>query len=217
MASRLTPRIGLWYKVLRALPGITRYPVRLAFALIFFPLPMNIEKNKVVTFHYTVFEANGDQAETSRDREPLTILYGAGNIIPGLEKALDGKAAGDHVEVTVAPEEGYGPHQQALLQRVPKKHFGKTRLVPGQMLMAQTQQGSRPLKVIKVGMSVVDVDFNHPMAGKTLRFEVDIEAVRDATEDEIAHGHAHGPDGHGHETEAPAQAAKAPAQEADQG
>lgn len=161
---------------------------------------MNIEKNKVVTFHYTVFEADGSQTETSRERDPLTILFGAGNIIPGLEKALEGKAVGDHVEVTVSPEEAYGERSDALLQRVPKKHFGKARLVPGQMLMAQTRQGSRPLKVIKVGMSVVDVDFNHPMAGKTLRFEVDVEAVREATEEEIAHGHAHGPDGHAHES-----------------
>ncbi len=159
---------------------------------------MNIEKNKVVTFHYSVFESDGSQAETSQGRDPLVILYGAGNIIPGLEKALEGKAAGDHVEVTVPPEEGYGERSDAALQRVPKKHFGDTKLVPGQMLVAQTKQGSRPLKVVKVGMSVVDVDFNHPMAGKTLRFEVDIQDVRDATADEIAHGHAHGPDGHDH-------------------
>lgn len=160
---------------------------------------MNIEKNKVVTFHYTVFETDGSQAETSRGRDPLVILFGAGNIIPGLENALEGKAAGEHVEVTVSPAEAYGERSDTLLQRVPKKHFGNTKLVPGQMLMAQTQQGTRPMKVVKVGMSVVDVDFNHPMAGKTLRFEVDIQDVREATEEEIAHGHAHGPDGaHAH-------------------
>ena len=157
---------------------------------------MNIEKNKVVTFHYSVFEADGTQAETSQGRDPLVILYGYGNIIPGLEKALEGKAAGDHVEVTVEPEEAYGERSDALLQRVPKKRFGDAKLVPGQMLMVQTEQGSRPLKVLKVGMSVVDVDFNHPMAGKTLRFEVDIQSVRDGNEEEIAHGHAHGSDGH---------------------
>ncbi len=160
---------------------------------------MNIEKNKVVTFHYTVFETDGTQAETSQGRDPLVILFGAGNIIPGLENALEGKAAGEHVEVTVSPAEAYGERSDTLLQRVPKKHFGNTKLVPGQMLMAQTQQGTRPMKVVKVGMSVVDVDFNHPMAGKTLRFEVDIQDVREATEEEIAHGHAHGPGGaHAH-------------------
>lgn len=159
---------------------------------------MNIEKNKVVTFHYTVFEADGGQAESSQGRDPLVILYGHGNIIPGLEKALEGKAAGDRVEVTVPPEEAYGERSDALLQRIPKKHFGDTKLVAGQMLVAQTQQGARPLKVLKVGMSVVDVDFNHPMAGKTLRFEVDIQDVRDADEEEIAHGHAHGPNAHEH-------------------
>ncbi len=157
---------------------------------------MNIEKNKVVTFHYSVFDADGTQTETSQGRDPLVILYGHGNIIPGLEKALEGKTTGDHVEVTVQPEDGYGERSDTLLQRVPKKHFGDAKLVPGQMLMVQTQQGSRPLKVLKVGMSVVDVDFNHPMAGKVLRFEVDIQNVRDGNEEEIAHGHAHGSDGH---------------------
>jgi FKBP-type peptidyl-prolyl cis-trans isomerase SlyD len=159
---------------------------------------MNIERNKVVSFHYSLFETDGSQIESSQGRDPLVILHGHGNIIPGLEKALEGKAAGDHVEVTVEPADAYGERSDALLQRVPKKHFGNAKLEPGQMLMVQTQQGSRPLKVLKVGMSVVDVDFNHPMAGKTLRFEVDIQDVRDASEEEIAHGHAHGPNAHAH-------------------
>lgn len=159
---------------------------------------MNIEKNKVVTFHYTVFEADGSQAETSQGRDPLVILFGAGNIIPGLEKALEGKAAGDRVEATVPPEDAYGERNDALVQRVPKKRFGDAKLVAGQTMMVQTEQGPRPLTVVKVGMSVVDVDLNHPMAGKTLRFEVDIQDVRDASEEEIAHGHAHGPGGHDH-------------------
>lgn len=159
---------------------------------------MNIEKNKIVTFHYTVFDTEGNEIESSKERDPLMILFGAGNIIPGLEKALEGKAAGDHVDVTVPPEEAYGERNDALIQRVPKKRLGNNKLVPGQMLMAQTEQGSRPMKVVKVGMSVVDVDFNHPMAGMTLRFAVDISDVRDASEEEIAHGHAHGPGGHDH-------------------
>ncbi len=160
---------------------------------------MNIEKNKVVTFHYTVFEADGSQVESSQGRDPLVILHGAGNIIPGLEKALEGKADGDRVEVTVPPEEAYGERSDALIQRVPKKRFGDAKLVAGQTLMVQTQQGPRPMTVVKVGMSVVDVDLNHPMAGRTLRFEAEISDVRDASEEEIAHGHAHGPGGHGHE------------------
>lgn len=159
---------------------------------------MNIEKNKVVTFHYTVFDADGSQVETSQGRDPLVILFGAGNIIPGLERALEGKTAGDRVDVTVAPSDAYGERDEGMIQRVPKKRFGEAKLVPGQTLMVQTQQGPRMLTVVKVGMSVVDVDLNHPMAGKTLRFEAEVGEVRDATEEEIAHGHAHGPDGHAH-------------------
>lgn len=159
---------------------------------------MKIEKNKVVSFHYNVFDADGSQVESSRAGEPLQILYGAGNIIPGLEKALEGKAAGDHVEVTVAPEDAYGERNEALLQRVPKKRFGAAKLSPGQVVMVQTQQGPRPLTVVKVGMSVVDVDLNHPMAGKTLRFEVDVIDVREASEEEIAHRHVHTGAEHAH-------------------
>lgn len=156
---------------------------------------MKIETNKVVSFHYTVFDADGSQVESSRSGNPLLILYGAGNIIPGLEKALEGKAAGDRLDVTVNPEEAYGERNEALLQRVPKKRFGEAKLAPGQVLMVQTPQGPRPLTVVKVGMSVVDVDLNHPMAGKTLRFEVEVLEVRDASEEEIAHRHAHGTGG----------------------
>jgi FKBP-type peptidyl-prolyl cis-trans isomerase SlyD len=159
---------------------------------------MNIEKNKVVTFHYTVFDADGSQVETSQGRDPLVILFGAGNIIPGLERALEGKTAGDRVDVTVAPSDAYGERDEGMIQRVPKKRFGEAKLVPGQTLMVQTEQGPRVLTVLKVGLSVVDVDLNHPMAGKTLRFEAEISGVRDANEEEIAHGHAHGPDGHAH-------------------
>lgn len=159
---------------------------------------MNIEKNKVVTFHYSVFDVDGNQIETSQGRDPLVILFGAGNIIPGLERALEGKAAGDRVEVTVEPSDAYGERDEAMIQRVPKKRFGNAKLAPGQTLMVQTQQGPRMLTVLKVGMSVVDVDLNHPMAGKTLRFEADISDVREAREEEIAHGHAHGPGGHDH-------------------
>jgi FKBP-type peptidyl-prolyl cis-trans isomerase SlyD len=158
---------------------------------------MSIQKNSVVSFHYTVFEG-GERLESSEGREPLTILYGAGNIIPGLEKALEGKAVGDRVEATVAPEEGYGARNENMVQRVPIKHFKGQKLEPGQTLMLRGQQGPIMATVKKVGMSVVDLDMNHPMAGKTLRFEVEITDVREASEEEIAHGHVHGPGGHEH-------------------
>ncbi len=158
---------------------------------------MSIEKNSVVSFHYTVSE-NGAAVESSEGRDPLVILYGAGNIIPGLEKALEGKNAGDHVEVTVTPEEAYGVRNENLTQRVPLKHFQGQKLTPGQTLMLRGQQGPIMATVKKVGMSVVDLDMNHPMAGKTLSFAVDITDVRAASEEEIAHGHVHGAGGHEH-------------------
>ena len=159
---------------------------------------MNIEKNRVVRFHYTVREAGGAELESSRDREPMAFLYGHGGIIPGLEPAFEGKAAGDKFEVTVSPEQGYGARREGSTQRIPKKHFGKARLVPGAAVMLQTNQGPRMVVVQKVGMSVVDVDLNHPMAGKTLEFAIEVVDVREATAEEIEHRHAHGAGGHAH-------------------
>ncbi len=160
---------------------------------------MKIEKNRVVSFHYRVSEAGGPELETSAGREPLTYLAGHGGIIPGLADALDGKQAGDKVEVTVTPEQAYGERREGLVQRVPKKHFKNERLKPGQTVVLQTQQGPRMVTVQKVGLSVVDIDLNHPMAGKNLAFSVDIVDVREASEEEIAHGHVHGPGGHAHD------------------
>ena len=160
---------------------------------------MKIEKNRVVRFHYSVAEAGGAELESSTGREPLAFLAGHGGIIPGLADALEGKAAGDHVEVTVSPEQAYGERREGLVQRVPKKHFKDARLKPGQTVVLNTQQGPRMVTVNKVGMSVVDIDLNHPMAGKTLQFKVDVVDVREASEEEIAHGHAHGDGGHAHD------------------
>lgn len=159
---------------------------------------MKIEKNRVVSFHYSVREAGGEELESSRGRDPIAFLYGHGGIIPGLEPAFEGKAAGDSFEVTVAPEQAYGARRENLTQRIPKKHFGKAHLAPGATVVLQTNQGPRMVVVQKVGMSVVDVDLNHPMAGKTLQFAIDVAEVREASEEEIAHGHAHGAGGHAH-------------------
>lgn len=160
---------------------------------------MKIEKNRVVRFHYSVAEAGGAELESSAGREPLAFLAGYGGIIPGLESALEGKAAGDHVEVTVAPDQAYGERREGFTQRVPKKHFKDAKLKPGQSVVIETQQGPRLVTVHKVGMSVVDIDLNHPMAGKTLQFKVDVVDVREASEEEIAHRHVHGEGGHQHD------------------
>ena len=160
---------------------------------------MKIEKDRVVRFHYTVSEVGQPAIESSKDRgEPMAILIGHNNIIPGLEKALMDKEAGQNISVDVTAAEAYGERRDGLTQRVPKKHFGTTKVTAGQQVVLQTNFGPRAVTVIKVGMSVVDVDLNHPMAGKDLHFDVEIVEVREASEEEIAHGHVHGDGGHHH-------------------
>ena len=159
---------------------------------------MKIEKDRVVRFHYSVAEAGQPTQESSRDSEPLAILFGHGNIIPGLEKAMEGRAAGDSFAVDVPAAEAYGERREGMTQRVPKKHFGNQRLEPGMQVVLNTNFGARAVTIEKVGMSVVDVDLNHPMAGKDLHFDVDIVDVREATPEELEHGHVHGEGGHEH-------------------
>ena len=157
---------------------------------------MNIEGRKVVSFHYTLRDEHGKQLESSREGEPMTYLHGAGNIIPGLEKAMAGKIAGDKFEASVEPAEAYGERNESGFQRIPAKHFKQAGpLKPGQIVVLQTRQGPRKLTVVKVGRFNVDVDTNHPMAGLSLTFDVEIIDVREATEEEVSHGHVHGKGG----------------------
>jgi FKBP-type peptidyl-prolyl cis-trans isomerase SlyD len=159
---------------------------------------MKIEKDRVVRFHYTVSEVGQEPLETSEGREPLAILIGHGNIIPGLEKAMEGREAGEKFEVDVVAAEAYGERRDGLTQRVPKKHFKGARLEPGMQAVLPTNFGPRAVTIQKVGMSVVDVDLNHPMAGKDLHFAIEIVEVREASAEEIEHGHVHGDGGHHH-------------------
>jgi len=156
---------------------------------------MNIENHHVVRLHYSVSEAGGEAIESSRDREPLAVLIGHQAIIPGLEEALLGRAAGDRFEVTVVPGKAYGERRPGLVQRLPRKHFKNQKLAVGMQIVVPTQMGPRPVTVEKVGLSVVDVDLNHPMAGKTLYFDVEVLEVRAATAEEKEHGHVHGEGG----------------------
>jgi len=161
---------------------------------------MKVEENKIVVFHYTVSEG-GEKVESSHDRgEPLAFLVGKGSLIPGLEKALMGREAGERFEVTVEPAEAYGERRADFTQRVPKKYFQDSEhLKPGMLTVLSVREGGqRQVTVLKVGSSVVDVDLNHPLAGKSLVFDVEIVDVRDATPEEIAHRHAHGAAGHAH-------------------
>ncbi|MGV8942766.1 FKBP-type peptidyl-prolyl cis-trans isomerase [Thermomonas sp.] len=160
---------------------------------------MKIEKDRVVRFHYAVAESGAESVENSRDNgQPLAILFGHGHIIPGLEKAMDGREAGDSFKTSVTAADAYGEKREGLTQRVPKKHFGAQKLEAGMQVVLQTNFGPRAVTIQKVGMSVVDVDLNHPMAGKDLDFDIEIVEVREASAVELEHGHVHGEGGHEH-------------------
>lgn len=160
---------------------------------------MQIADNTVATFHYTLTRPDGSAIESSRDGEPVTYLHSAGNIIPGLEQALLGKAAGDHVQVTVTPEQGYGERRDDMIQRIPAKYLGgSAKLRPGMQVPLKLEHGTQLVVVLKVGKFSVDIDANHPLAGETLCFDIDVLSVRAALPVELEHGHAHGADGHAH-------------------
>jgi FKBP-type peptidyl-prolyl cis-trans isomerase SlyD len=165
---------------------------------------MRAEKNSVVSFHYVVRDAAQPAAEPyddSRKRgEPLLALLGHSQLVPGVEKALTGREAGEKFEIDVAPEDAYGERQDGLLQRVPKKYFQNAqKLKPGMTTVLQTRDGGQRMVTIhKVGMSAIDVDHNPPLAGKTLHFGIEVVEVRAAAPEELQHGHAHPGDGHSH-------------------
>ena len=155
---------------------------------------MVIQTNSAVSFHYSLTDDDGNNIDSSEGKEPLGYLHGAGNIIPGLEKALEGKSVGDSLTVAVAAAEGYGEVQKELIQEVPSSAFqGVDSVEVGMQFEAQTGQGGTvPVTVTAVNEETVTVDGNHPLAGKNLNFDVSIEEVREATEEEIANGHLHG-------------------------
>ena len=159
-----------------------------------------IKQNSVVTMHYELKDAQGEILDSSEGQDPLTYLHGAGNIIVGLEEQLVGKAAGDNVSAVVSPEKGYGEPVDALIQVVPKEAFGAEvdNIEVGMRFQAETEQGPVPVVVTAVDDANVTVDGNHPLAGQELHFNVTISDVRDASQEEIDHGHVHGPGGHEH-------------------
>ncbi len=153
---------------------------------------MEIQKGRVVAMHYTLRNDEGEILDTSEGREPLQFLQGYGNIIPGLESELEGKSIGEKLDVTVEPENGYGVRHDQLIQQVPKSAFeGVDQLEVGMQFQAQTPQGPVPVRIIAVEDEQVTIDGNHELAGVRLNFSVSIETVREATEEEIAHGHVH--------------------------
>ena len=158
---------------------------------------MTIKENSAVSFHYTLTDDDGQTLDSSAGKDPLAYLHGAGNIIPGLEGALEGKAVGDAMVVAVTAAEGYGEVQQELIQEVPRDAFqGVDSIEVGMQFEAQTGQGGNvPVTVTAVTDEVVTVDGNHPLAGKNLNFDVSIEDVREATEEELEQGHVNGAGG----------------------
>ena len=160
---------------------------------------MQISENSVVNIHYTLTNDAGDVLDTSDGREALMYLHGHHQIIPGLEAALLGKQAGDALNVTIAPEDAYGPRVDEALQQVPREVFGNIPdLTVGMQLHGESPEGPMAVVVTAIADDFVTVDANHPLAGQTLHFAVKIESVRQATVEELDHGHAHGGDGHHH-------------------
>jgi FKBP-type peptidyl-prolyl cis-trans isomerase SlyD len=154
---------------------------------------------RVVRFHYEMRDESGTLVETSRKGDPLAILLGRGVVLRSIEAALTDRVTGDRFQVTLPPDQAYGPRREGATQRVSKKYFrDPTRLKAGMVTQLSTEQGTRPVTVLKVGSKVVDVDPNHPQAGQTLTFDLEVVEVREATQEETAHRHVHGPGGHMH-------------------
>lgn len=158
-----------------------------------------IADNLVVSLQFKVADDAGNIIDQSTDDTPLTYLHGYQNIIPGLENALTGKAVGDNVQVTIAPEDAYGEYNEALVNPVPLAMFqGVEKVEVGMGFTAETPQGPVEVTIIEVTDEFAKVDGNHPLAGKTLDFDVTVTEIREATDEELEHGHAHGAGGHHH-------------------
>ena len=160
---------------------------------------MQIEDRRVAQFHYTLTNDQGEVLDSSSGHEPLTYLHGKGNIVPGLEKEMAGRLAGDKFKVSVPPSEGYGLQLPELIQTVPRNAFqGVAEIQVGMRFQAETEHGPVMVRVTQVTADTVTVDGNHELAGQTLHFEVGIVEVRDASVEEVLHGHVHGVGGHHH-------------------
>lgn len=160
---------------------------------------MEITADRVVTIHYTLKDDHGAVLDSSAGGEPLAYIQGHGNLVSGLEKALEGKQDGNTLSVSVAPADGYGIRQETLVQRVPKRTLqGLGEIKKGVQFQARTDDGMRLFTVTAVIGDMVTLDGNHPLADQTLHFDVEVVGVREATAEELEHGHVHGAGGHHH-------------------
>lgn len=154
---------------------------------------MQVSPDTVVSIDYTLTDNEGEVIDTSEGREPLDYLHGHGNIIPGLEKALEGKTEGDELQVKVEPEEGYGPHRQELVQQVSMEAFaGMDKVEPGMRFNAESAQGPLVVKVTKIEGEQVTIDANHELAGQELNFDVTVRGIREAKPQELEQGQVAG-------------------------
>ena len=160
---------------------------------------MQIQKNKVVGIDYKLTDGSGKLIDSSTNHGPLYYIQGVGSLIPGLETALEGKVAGDSLQVTIAAKDGYGERNDSLCQSVPRAQFESTEgLELGMQFEVETEQGELVVTVTKIEGDLVTVDGNHPLAGMELHFDVTVKEIREASAEELAHGHVHGEHGHHH-------------------
>lgn len=161
---------------------------------------MKIAPNKVATLHYTLKDDKGVLIESSAGSEPLAYIHGIGNLIPGLEEKLEGKQAGDKLSVVVPPEDAYGEHDKELIEEVERAEFDEGEaLEVGKEFQYDDEDGNVfHVRIVKIEGDTVTVDGNHPLAGQTLAFDVEVISVRDASAEELEHGHVHGEGGHHH-------------------
>lgn len=159
---------------------------------------MKISEKTVAHFHYVLKNSEGEVLQSSRESEPMAYIHGQGGIITGLEEEMAGRAAGERFEAAIPPEKAYGEHDPDRVQSVPRDAFaGVDQVEPGMVFSAQTDQGEFPITVREVSDDTVVVDANHQLAGQTLVFDIEVTDVREATEEEVAHGHVHtGDDAH---------------------
>ncbi|MEO5970120.1 MAG: peptidylprolyl isomerase [Bdellovibrionia bacterium] len=160
---------------------------------------MKISKNSVVSIQYTLTDEKKEVLDRSSAQDPLVYLHGTGSLIPGLEQALEGRVAGEKLQVTVNPEDGYGLRSDKMLQNVQRSEFPQgEELEVGMRYQVEGDEGPMVLTIVEIRDDEVIVDANHPLAGVTLHFDVEVGSVREATENELSHGHAHGPNDHHH-------------------
>lgn len=160
---------------------------------------MKISKNSVASIEYTLTDDGGTVIDTSEGGAPLAYIHGIGNLIPGLEKELEGKTAGDELKVHIAPEDGYGERNDQMVQAVSRSEMPEgVEIEVGMQLQAESDQGMHVVTVIGVDDDKIQLDANHPLAGVPLNFDVKVVEVRDATAEELEHGHVHGEGGHEH-------------------